>query len=148
MRLSYIAVILLLVATLSTVIFLNENQSRPVVTTPTPTPIITATPIPSVCTMKGLTGPAQQENMFFCSTNAMNGVVTNGASSVYKAAIDAALVRHIIVGTPTSVIACQNWVNVPETCVTFTSGYRAEHYNPSYGHIRIYDPYNKLVWSE
>ena len=55
----------------------------------------------SVCTETGLTGPAQQENLLFCNTNGINGVVTNCCGSVYHQSIDLARKKHIIVGTPT-----------------------------------------------
>src|SRR6266487_6928796 len=90
-----------------------------------------------VCVDTGLTGAAQQENGLFCSTNILTGVTTNGAGSVYQAAIHIAAAKHIVVGTPTSVVQTVDWVGIPITYVTFTNGsFHAEHYNPSDGHVR------------
>lgn len=102
----------------------------------------------SVCIDTGLTGPAQQENLLYCDTNAITGVTTNAASSTYQASIHLADSKHLIVGTPTSVSQTVDWVGTTITYVEFSSGFHAEHYDPSNGHVRIYDQYDKLVWSE
>jgi hypothetical protein len=111
-------------------------------------PGVSAHALTSVCTDTGLSGPAQQENLLYCATNQITGITTDAASSTYKAAIDVAQAKHIIVGTPTSVSQTTDWVNTPITYVEFSSGFHAEHYNPSSGHVRIYDLYDRLVWEE
>lgn len=102
----------------------------------------------SVCTDTGLSGPAQQENLLYCATNAITGTTTNAASSTYQASIDLAGSKHLIVGTPMSVSQTVDWADTTITYVEFSSGFHAEHYDPSNGHVRIYDQYDRLVWSE
>jgi uncharacterized protein YkwD len=102
--------------------------------------------IASVCTETGLSGPALQENLLYCDTNAITGVVTNAAPSTYHQAIDLARKKHLIVGTPTSVSQTVDWTGRPITYVEFSSGFHAEHFNPSNGITRIYDQYDRQVY--
>jgi hypothetical protein len=99
-----------------------------------------------VCTETGLSGPALQENLLYCDTNAITGVVTNAAPSTYHAAINLARLKHFIVGTPTSVSQTVDWIGRPVTYVEFSSGFHAEHFNPSNGITRIYDQYDRQVY--
>jgi len=111
-----------------------------------PVQATTTRPTTSVCTETGLSGPALQENLLFCDTNAINGVITNCCSSVYHQAIDLARKKHIIVGTPTSVSETVDWANRQVTYVEFTSGFHAWHYNPSNGVAVIDDQYDRRVY--
>ena len=97
------------------------------------------TPATSVCIDTGLSGPARQENDMYCA----NG--TQLAWSTYQAAIGLAQIKHIIVGTPTSIVQTVDWDNVPYTKVTFTSGYTCGHH--STGVVSCYAPGDKVgVW--
>lgn len=106
----------------------------------------TQTAAATVCTDTGLTGTAQQENLLYCDTNMITGVVTNAAPSTYKQAIALAQTKHIIVGTPISVSQTVDWSGRPITYVEFSSGFHAEHFNPSNGIARIYDQYDRQVY--
>jgi hypothetical protein len=102
------------------------------------------------CTLTGLTGAAQQENLLFCNTNGIAGVpdpTTDCCGSVYKQAIHLAQQKAIVVGYPLAVIQAVDWAGVAITYVTFSSGLHAEHYNPSNGIARIYTPYGQLLYS-
>lgn len=101
----------------------------------------------SICTLTGLTGAAQQENLLYCDTNAISGVVTNAAPSTYMQAIHLAQQKGVVVGTPTSVSQTVDWAGAPVTYVEFSSGLHAEHWNPSRGICRYYDAYGHLLYS-
>jgi hypothetical protein len=100
--------------------------------------MIQAHTVVSVCNDVGLTGPAQQENQLFCA----NGV--NMAGSVYQASIKLAQQKHIIVGTPTSVVNTVDWAGASIAYVTFTSGFHAQHHSDLF--VRIYDALDRQVY--
>jgi hypothetical protein len=94
--------------------------------------------VASVCTDTGLTGPSLQENQMFCA----NGV--SMAGSVYQASIALARQKHIIVGTPTSVVNTVDWAGASIAYVTFTSGFHAQHHSDLF--VRIYDALDRQVY--
>ena len=101
----------------------------------------------SVCTDTGLTGPAQQENLLYCATNALTGVTTDCCSSTYQQAIHVAELKSIIVGTPEFLSQTVDWGGVPVTYVRFNSGFYAWHFDPSNGIATIEDATNHVVYS-
>ena len=97
----------------------------------------------TVCTMTGLTGAAQQENLLYCA----NG--TNIAPSTYPEAIALAQMKNIVVGYPTMVTSTVDWPGVPVTDVEFSRGYHAEHHcgcNGTDAIVRYYSPEDIQVW--
>ena len=101
----------------------------------------------SVCYLTGLTGPALQENNYYCATNAINGEVVNCCTSTYLQAIHLAQQKHIVIGTPQFLQQNVDWGGVPVTVVRFNSGYYAWHYNPSNGIATIETAENVVVYS-
>jgi hypothetical protein len=111
------------------------------------TPLTRVAPSVTVCTDTGLTGPALQENLLYCATNALTGTITNCCTSTYQQAIHLAQQKSIIVGTPLFLSQTVDWVGRPVTYVRFNSGFYAWHYDPSNGIATIEDPYNHVVYS-
>jgi hypothetical protein len=102
------------------------------------------------CTLTGLTGAAEQENLLFCNVNGIAGVTnptTDCCGSVYKQAIHLAQQKGVVVGYPLAVIQTVDWAGTPITYVPFSSGLHAEHFNPSGGFARIYDVYGHQLYS-
>lgn len=102
-------------------------------------------PAASVCYLTGLTGPALQENILYCSTNVLTGVTANCCTSTYLQAIHLAQQQRIVVGTPEYLTTTVDWAGTPVTWVWFTSGLVAWHYNPSGGVATIWDPVRKIT---
>lgn len=99
----------------------------------------------SVCSLTGLSGPEQQENMLYCA----NG--TNIAPSTYREVISLAGTKHMIAGTPEFVTETVDWAGCPITDVEFTRGFHAEHHNVGNACnndllVRIYSPEGIRVW--
>src|SRR5215469_14179130 len=76
----------------------------------------------SVCTLTGLTGFEQIENVAYCHN-------VNIAPSTYKAVIALAGKKHILCGTPMFVYETYDAYGKARTAVDFTRGCYAEHYN-------------------
>lgn len=92
----------------------------------------------TACHESGLSGPAQQENLLFCS-----GIVPDGGM-VYQATIALATRSHLIVGSPISVNPSVDWGGQNITYVEFTSGYHAEYHTDNV--VRIYNSVNQRVY--
>lgn len=101
----------------------------------------------SVCTDTGLTGPAEQENLLYCATNALTGTATNCCTSTYQQAIHVAQQKSIIVGTPEFLSQTVDWGGVAVTYVRFNSGFYAWHFDPSNGIATIEDATNHVLYS-
>ena len=116
---------------------------------------------PFVCTMTGLTGPAQQENLLYCPSTTSFTQFTAGATpvtvtdtlapSTYQAAISLAAQKHIIVGTPILVTETVDWAGCQITDVEFSRGFHAEHHNVNSACapdliVRYYSPEGVRVW--
>src|SRR5260370_18621942 len=113
----------------------------------------------SICSVQEaqMNGPALQENRLYCpASNSFFSFTSSTnmdtlAPSTYQEALLLASRKHIIVGTPLSVIQTFDWAKCPITYVEFSSGFHAEHHNVGNAckpdlTVRYYDQYDRQVW--